>query len=200
MSKHLLPIFLSGLVCAVPASANDIDQYVSESRMLVQEFSQSLKRELQRGMKAGGPVYAIGVCNVNAPQISAELANKYDWEIGRTSLRIRNPGNSPDDWERHTLETFEERLLSGEKPADIEYYEVVQQDDDKVFRYMKAIPTVELCESCHGSALDKSVKQRLRELYPMDHARGYRAGDIRGAFTFAKSLPAEVEVPAETDE
>ena len=191
MSKHLLPIFLSGLVCVVPASANDIDQYVSESRMLVQEFSQSLKRELQRGMKAGGPVYAIGVCNVNAPRISAELENEHDWEVGRTSLRIRNPGNSPDDWERHILETFEERLLSGEEPTDIEYFEVVQQDGDKVFRYMKAIPTAKLCESCHGSTLDESVRERLRELYPMDHARGYRVGDIRGAFTFAKSLSTD---------
>jgi hypothetical protein len=194
MSKHLLPIFLSGLVCVLPVRANDIEQYVNESRSLVQEFSESLKRELQRGMKAGGPVYAIGVCNVNAPQISAELASKSDWDVGRTSLRIRNPGNSPDDWERHTLETFEERLLSGEQPTDIEYYEVVQQNGDKVFRYMKAIPTAEMCESCHGSALDESVKERLRDLYPMDRARGYRAGDIRGAFTFAKSLPASVPV------
>jgi diadenosine tetraphosphatase ApaH/serine/threonine PP2A family protein phosphatase len=198
MSKHLLPVFLSGLVCVVPASANDIEQYVNESRSLVQEFSQSLKRELQRGMKAGGPAYAIGVCNVNAPMISAELGEKNDWEVGRTSLRIRNPGNSPDDWERHTLETFEERLLSGEKPADIEYFEVVQQNGDKVFRYMKAIPTAEMCESCHGSALDQAVKERLRELYPMDRARGYRAGDIRGAFTFAKSLPDKG--PVITDE
>ena len=198
MSKHLLPVFLSGLVCVVPASANDIEQYVNESRSLVQEFSQSLKRELQRGMKAGGPAYAIGVCNVNAPMISAELGEKNDWEVGRTSLRIRNPGNSPDAWERHTLETFEERLLSGEKPADIEYFEVVQQNGDKVFRYMKAIPTAEMCESCHGSALDQAVKERLRELYPMDRARGYRAGDIRGAFTFAKSLPDKG--PVITDE
>jgi hypothetical protein len=190
MSKHLLPLFLIGLVCVVPVRANDIEQYLNESRTLVQEFSQSLKRELQRGMKAGGPAYAIGVCNVNAPRISAELGSEYGWEVGRTSLRLRNPGNSPDDWERHTLETFEERLLSGEDAADIEYYEVVRQDGDEVFRYMKAIPTVELCESCHGSAIDQAVKERLRELYPMDHARGYRAGDIRGAFTFAKSLPA----------
>lgn len=198
MSKHLLPIFLSGLVCVLPARANDIEQYVNESRSLVKEFSQSLKRELQRGMKAGGPAYAIGVCNVNAPMISTELGNKNDWQVGRTSLRIRNPGNSPDDWERHILETFEERLLSGEQPTDIEYYEVVQQNGDQVFRYMKAIPTAELCVSCHGNALDESVKERLRDLYPMDHARGYRAGDIRGAFTFAKSIPAGV--PADIDE
>ena len=192
MPKYLLPILLTGLFCVTAARANDIDQHVSESRALVQEFTKSLKRELQLGLKAGGPVYAIGVCNVNAPSIAASLASDSGWDVGRTSLRIRNPGNSPDDWEQHILETFEERLLSGEKPAEIEYYEVVQQDGDRVFRYMKAIPTAELCESCHGSALDASVKQRLRELYPMDRARGYRAGDIRGAFTFAKSLsPAE---------
>jgi len=191
MPKYLLPILLTGLICVVPARANDIAQHVNESRTLVQEFSQSLQRELQRGMKAGGPVYAIGVCNVNAPSITASLGTESGWDVGRTSLRVRNPGNAPDDWERHVLETFEERLLSGEEATDIEYYEVVQQDGDSVFRYMKAIPTVELCESCHGSTLDQAVRERLRDLYPMDRARGYRAGDIRGAFTFAKSLSAE---------
>ena len=191
MPKYLLPILLTGLTCVVPVRANDIDQHVNESRKLVQEFTQSLKRELQRGLKAGGPAYAIGVCNVNAPVIAAELASESGWEVGRTSLRIRNPGNSPDDWERHTLETFEERLLSGEQATEIEYFEVVQEGGDRVFRYMKAIPTVEMCESCHGSVLDTSVRGRLRDLYPMDQARGYRAGDIRGAFTFVKSLSTE---------
>jgi hypothetical protein len=191
MPKYLLPVLLTGLVCVVPARANDIDQHVTESRKLVQEFTQSLKRELQRGLKAGGPTYAIGVCNVNAPTIAAALADESGWEVGRTSLRIRNPVNAPDAWERHILETFEERLLSGEKAAEIEYFEVVQENGDRVFRYMKAIPTAEMCESCHGSNLDKSVKERLRDLYPMDQARGYRAGDIRGAFTFAKSMSAE---------
>ena len=192
MLKYLLPILLTGLVCVGPARANDIDQHVNESRKLVQEFTQSLKRELQRGLKAGGPTYAIGVCNVNAPTIAAALANESGWVVRRTSLRIRNPGNSPDDWERHILETFEERLLSGEKATEIEYFAVVQEENgDRVFRYMKAIPTVEMCESCHGSTLDRAVKERLRDLYPMDQARGYHAGDIRGAFTFAKSLSTE---------
>jgi len=189
MPKILLPIFLTGLVFVVSARANDIDQDVSESRAIVQQFTQSLKRELKLGLQAGGPAYAIGVCNVNAPTIAAAIGNERGWEVGRTSLRVRNPGNSPDAWERHVLETFEERLLSGEEAAEIEYYEVVQQNGARVFRYMKAIPTVEMCESCHGSDLDKSVRERLRDLYPMDQARGYRAGDIRGAFTFAKSLP-----------
>jgi len=192
MSKTLLPILLAGLVCVAPASANDIAQYVSESREIAQEYTKLLKRELKLGLQAGGPSYAIGVCHVNAPAIAAALSNEWGWDVGRTSLRIRNPGNSPDAWERHVLETFEEQLLSGEKPTDIEYYEVVQQDGDRVFRYMKAIPTAELCESCHGSTLDTSVRERLRDLYPMDQARGYRAGDIRGAFTFAKSLKGSV--------
>jgi len=191
MPKYLLPVLLTGLICVVPVRANDIEQHVSESRALVQEFTKSLKRELQLGLKAGGPAYAIGVCNVNAPRIAASLGEEKGWDVGRTSLRIRNPGNSPDAWERHILETFEERLLAGEKADEIEYFEVVQQNGDSVFRYMKAIPTAELCVSCHGSTLDKSVKQRLRELYPRDMARGYRAGDIRGAFTFAKSLSAD---------
>jgi len=191
MPKYLLPILLTGLVCVASARANGIAQHVRESRALVQEFTQSLKRELKLGLQAGGPTYAIGVCNVNAPTIAASLGNEKGWDVGRTSLRIRNPANSPDEWERHILETFEERLMAGDKAEEMEYFEVVQQNGERVFRYMKAIPTAELCESCHGSNLDKAVKERLRDLYPMDQARGYHAGDIRGAFTFAKSLSTE---------
>jgi hypothetical protein len=53
---------------------------------------------------------------------------------------------------------------------------------------MKAIPTAELCLKCHGGDIDAKVAERLDALYPDDQARGYNQGDIRGAFTFRKSL------------
>jgi len=191
MQKHLLPLTLAGLVCCAPVHANDITRYVDESRALAQQFGSTLKQELQQGIQAGGPAHAIGVCNARAPAIADELGRESGWEVGRTSLRIRNPGNLPDAWEKHILETFEERLIAGEQAGEIEHFEVVQEGEEKVFRYMKAIPTAEVCVSCHGSVVDSSVRDRLRVLYPMDKARGYRPGDIRGAFTFARTLSAE---------
>ena len=53
---------------------------------------------------------------------------------------------------------------------------------------MKAIPTAELCLACHGTKIDPVVAAKLTELYPRDQARGYKVGDIRGAFTFIEPL------------
>ena len=65
------------------------------------------------------------------------------------------------------------------------------EDDQgqKTFRYMKAIPTGSLCLACHGDKLDPEVDAKLKALYPNDTARGFKEGDLRGAFTIAKPLP-----------
>ena len=47
---------------------------------------------------------------------------------------------------------------------------------------MKAIPTGEVCLTCHGSNIKASLQIRINELYPDDKAYGFKIGDIRGAF------------------
>ncbi len=53
---------------------------------------------------------------------------------------------------------------------------------------MKAVPTGKVCLSCHGETVAPEVEQKLAELYPDDKARGYKEGDIRGAFVVVKPL------------
>jgi hypothetical protein len=65
--------------------------------------------------------------------------------------------------------------------------------DKTVFRYMKAIPTAELCVACHGAEIPPDVAAKLEELYPQDKARGFQPGDIRGAFTITRALPVVAE-------
>ena len=161
---------------------------VTEARDLVKEFFTTLKGQLQAAMKAGGPVTAIEVCNVQAPAIAASLADKSGWEVGRTSLKLRNPANNPDVWEQAVLEQFDARKAAGEVLEKMEFYEVVDADGDKTFRYMKAIPTGEVCLKCHGTEIDPQVQAELQRLYPSDEATGYSLGDIRGAFTLSKPL------------
>lgn len=86
------------------------------------------------------------------------------------------------------LKKFDERRVAGEDPAKIEYSEVVTAGGKKTFRYMKAIPTQELCLACHGETIDKATSAKLAKLYPKDKARGFKVGDLRGAFTMSKDL------------
>ena len=189
MVKLLTILVLAGLAGVIPARADEYTQQVSESRARTQEFMQTLKAELQQGMQDGGPVNAIGVCNLKAPGIAASISAATGWDIGRTSLRVRNPANVPDAWELTVLEEFEQRKAGGEDPAQMEFYAAVEQGGETVFRYMKAIPTAGLCVACHGADLDPAVENKLAELYPGDQARGYQVGDIRGAFTITRPLP-----------
>jgi hypothetical protein len=191
--KRLAALFVCGVLGWCGAWADDYSAQVAASRATAGEFMQTLKQELLKGMQDGGPVNAISVCNLTAPGIANTYSIRKGWDVGRTSLKLRNPANAPDAWERDVLESFEERKQAGESPAAMEYWEVVTQDGEPVLRYMKAIPTAELCTACHGEHVDLTVKERLQKLYPHDQATGFRPGDIRGAFTITQPLSAAGE-------
>ena len=189
--QNILTVIALGLTLSAPGIyAADYTEEIKASRETVKEFMQTLKQELQASMQEGGPVNAVSVCNLTAPAIANTYSVRNGWEVGRTSLKLRNPDNAPDAWERSVLDAFEERKLAGEDPAQMEYYEVIRRDGGKELRYMKAIPTSRVCLACHGEALDSIVKTRLKKLYPHDQALGYQEGDIRGAFTVTQPLSA----------
>ena len=123
------------------------------------------------------------MCQLEAPQIAARLGNE-GWQVGRTSLKVRNADNAPDAWELATLKLFEQRKAAGESIATLEATRVT----DTEFRYMKAIPTGGLCVACHGKTLSAPLVEVLNRLYPQDQARGFKKGDIRGAFTVSKPI------------
>lgn len=192
--RDMKPIIAVGLLLMFTqctAMAEKYQDRVENSRSTVNEFMQSLKGELQAGMQQGGPVNAIGVCKLTAPGIASTYRTKTGWDVGRTSLRVRNPDNAPDDWETGVLNSFEKRKAAGESVAAMEFYEVTRHEGEEVFRYMKAIPILELCTVCHGEQLDPEASKRISELYPHDQATGFRPGDIRGAFTIIQPLASE---------
>lgn len=181
---------LCGLLVAAPAGAGGDGpaERAEASRRVTMEFMQALKGELMRAMKAGGPTKAIPVCRERAPEIARRFSERTGWDVGRTSLRYRNPANAPDAWERRVLEQFEVRRRAGEPAAGLEHYEIVERDGRRLFRYMKAIPTGAPCLTCHGERIAPEVAALLDRLYPGDRARGFKVGDIRGAFTIVQPL------------
>ncbi len=187
MNKYILLLLIT-----VPVFANASDYgapLVKESRDAIKEFAGELKENLQAAMKSGGPLKAIEVCKVVSPKITAEHSLAQGMNIRRTSLKIRNPDNTPDAWERGILESFESRKAAGEDVKKIDHHEQQIMDGKKVFRYMKAIPTAEKpCTICHGKNISPELKNALDKAYPNDQARGFATGDIRGAFSIIKPL------------
>jgi hypothetical protein len=179
---------VSDVAAQEAAQQPDIEQRVAQSREIVQNFSTQLMQALRTAMEQGGPVQGIKVCNEVAPGIPAQFADERS--VGRTSLKLRNPANAPDAWERQVLEEFARRKQAGAKPGELEHAEIVEAPNGPNFRYMKAIviPADGPCLSCHGSTLDPAVVDALRRLYPEDTATGYAVGDLRGAFTIEQPL------------
>ncbi len=176
------------LVSGTANAEQSLQGNTQEGKGIIKAFFGDLKGELVKGMKEGGPVKAIGICHTVAPQLAEAHSQMSGWEVGRTSLKLRNPDNAPDAWEEAVLQEFEVRKSAGEDPMKLVKAEVVEENGRKVFRMMKAIPTAEVCTKCHGDAIEAPVVSKLDELYPTDKARGYKVGDLRGAFTLKKPL------------
>ncbi|WP_205663316.1 Tll0287-like domain-containing protein [Alteromonas facilis] len=158
-------------------------QFEAEAKQKVSVFASTLKQALMHAVKTGGLTMAVDVCHQQAPAIAQSLSTD-GWTVGRTSLKARNPDNRPDTWESAVLTMFENQRLQGEPAGDL----VAKSADENSFRFMKAIPTGELCVSCHGSSIESNLKATIDSLYPQDQATGFKVGDIRGAFTVTKSL------------
>ncbi len=182
--KKILVLICCGIFC-LGAGPNGPDQGVlkKEARLAAKEFMETLKGHLQTAIKKDGPVHAIRVCSQEAPRIASRISRERGWEVGRTSLQLRNHANLPEVWERAILEEFAEKQAQRTKAENLEYAEVVDVNGEKRFRYMKAIPTQEVCLLCHGQELAAEVKEQLAEDYPYDQGAGFVVGDLRGAFS-----------------
>ncbi|MBK8181811.1 MAG: DUF3365 domain-containing protein [Candidatus Competibacteraceae bacterium] len=166
------------------------EKAVQLNRAVMQKFSDTLKETLQQAVQNGGPASGMVVCRDKASQIATELSTEANMIVGRTSLKLRNPNNAPDNWELAVLKQFDARHAQGESAEKLEFFAIIDDDQgQKTLRYMKAIPTTTLCLSCHGENINPEVDAKLNEWYPNDKARGYQEGELRGAFTLATPLP-----------
>jgi hypothetical protein len=169
-----------GAAAGQAAEQDTPDARVAEGRAISQQFGGELKAALERAIAEGGPASAIEVCRDEAPRISARLSAAHGATVSRTALNLRNPGNAPQPWQRAGLESFQERLAAGAKPESLEFFAA---GPDGSARYLKAIVTAPLCTVCHGETLAPEIQRALEEHYPRDAATGFKAGDLRGAFS-----------------
>ena len=87
--------------------------------------------------------------------------SKYAQELGKfsyhiTSLKLINPNNAPDDWEKKALQMFEQGN------PEITKIETIQ--GKKMYRLMRPLKYEASCDMCHAK-------------------QGYKVGDIRGGIS-----------------
>jgi hypothetical protein len=187
--------FLLWAVLQAPAAAADSADnsaaHQAETRNLAKTLALRLGGELKVAMQNQGAGAAIAVCKDRAPALAAELSRESGARVSRVSLQPRDPLlGMPDAWEQQALAEFEARAAKGEAVDAMERAEIVAEPQGRFFRYLKPLPTQELCLSCHGprESLSDAVKDALAHAYPHDRATGYSVGRIRGAISVKRPL------------
>lgn len=153
-------------------------EWVGQSRALSQRLGNTLRGRLALAM-GNGPEKAIEVCRSEAPALAAQLSRESGAQLRRTSTRVRNPANAPDAWEASAMREMARRIAAGEPASQVEVHAVV----DGRRRYAKAIVMEPMCGMCHGERLAPAVEAAVRASYPVDAATGFKAGELRGAFS-----------------
>lgn len=163
------------------AADTEKSQLDEQAKIKIQTFAKALKSTLQQAIKTGGLTAGIEVCQQEAPIIAQRLSTK-GWTVSRTSLKTRNSSNQAKPWQKEVLLQFQKQLEHGLPAEKLSFSQI----DDSSYKFMKAIPTGQLCLSCHGSTIPASVKDKIDELYPADKAINFSLKDIRGAFVVEK--------------
>lgn len=172
-------------LAAEPVPPVDKAALAEQAKAAVQALGGALKAKREAAMRTGGPLAALSICQIKAPELAKAISDEQGMAVKRVSLKNRNPVmGAANEWQTIVLNDFETRKTNGEDPATLAYAEVV----DHEFRFMKAIPTAAVCLGCHGTNLPPALTAKLTELYPQDQAVGYKEGDLRGAFVVVKNL------------
>jgi rhodanese-related sulfurtransferase len=160
--------------CARTEAAPSDDQAVAErARAALAPFKGSLKQALTAAL-AVSPESAIEVCANRAPEL-ARAASHDGIVVGRSALKLRNSENAARPWLRPVLAEL------AAAPSGSDSHRMVTIEGNRR-GYAEAIWTAPLCLTCHGESVAPAVDGKLRERYPGDQARGFKAGQFRGVF------------------
>lgn len=182
MSRAGVHALLVAVACAAACGRRGAptEQEIARARVQAESgaarLMETLFLELTNALKAGPPEEALRICGERAQALTRAIEKKTGVSVRRTSLRIRNPLNAPDAYERRWLERAEKQPPTGAQ------VEVVETSDGRYeLRYLRPIRVAKLCTQCHGEELTPAVQEALQRRYPADRATGYRTGDLRGA-------------------
>ena len=185
--KYFLPILV--IIFISCNSSQNKDSLHDELTLIAMEKGQLIADETQKvlalNLKAviqrDGISQAIKYCDVNAYPLVDSLKEKYNAEIRRTSLKNRNPTNSPDKKEKQIIEDYQKNIAMGETPIP-----VVVLDQQDVHFYKPIILNTALCLNCHGE-VGKEIKDEnyevIQALYSDDKATDYKLGELRGVWS-----------------
>ena len=168
-----------------------LEQAYKHGDVISKNSQKAIGGKLKMAIQQGGFSSAIGFCNASVSGIVDSLKSNYNAEIKRTSLKLRNPNNTPTDKEKQLLEAYQ---YSFDKKSPIKEGTQVLENGDIL--YTKPIFMKGLCLNCHGKpdgTLNADAYTRIQELYPSDSALNYINGDLRGMWSIRLTKKALIK-------
>lgn len=152
-----------------------------EARLLARVFLATRSFVAETGATVGqaregtGPEFRHLVPAAVGRGIAEAVEGLTGYRIKQTSLRVRNPANAPDAYEKRVLERFSAGGVS-------EHWETTRLGTKPVFRYLLPLRMEGPCLPCHGPPAG--------EPDPTGHPReGYELGQVAGALSI--TIPME---------
>jgi hypothetical protein len=178
-----------GLAADEAPSDPGADASLVEARRLAGDLTKTIRELLMKELKEGRFEGALRACSETAQQVTVAWRERTGAKGKRVSLRLRNPENAPDAYERAVLEELDRLNAEGHLPE--EHYQVVEGAEGPVLRYLKPMVANQLCLKCHGPVekLAPEIRSLLAERYPEDRATGHAVGDVRGAVSVVVGVP-----------
>ncbi len=172
---------------ALPLSKEDSSRFVQEGTKLAKQMYASVLQRLKTALDQKAYYESVKYCNHNALPLTDSLATHYGIKAKRTSLKLRNPANAPDELEKQVLEMYQKTL--SKQPT-------VYKTNEGI-RFFTPIYVAEFCLNCHGKPYENISDVTLRalqELYPNDEAKNYEIYDIRGiwSITFPENYQSKL--------
>ena len=121
-----------------------------------------LSGRLMEAMTSQGPGAAIAVCQKEAPAIAKAVSEEQGLQIGRTGVRLRNPGNVAPAWAEGLVRD------KTDTPTFVTL-------DNGHAAALLPIKLQAQCLMCHGlkDQIAPVIQEQLTKFYPNDEATGF---------------------------
>jgi len=210
-ARLLLLLLVSGLLRAAPLTpitelkftwVDPDDPAVAAIRQAgesaIQLVGNRLILEVNQVLAAKGAEEAIEVLHLKTLTLPPAGPGKPSiTAVRRTSLKVRQPANAPDNADLAALMSIQKELMDGNNPPKLLLQRIeAAGTTPEEWRVYRPISVMSSCVVCHGpvDTLLPSVKAKLERLFPEDKAVNYAAYDWRGVIRVSVA-PAPAKKP-----
>lgn len=153
------------------------DNFLTDAQSISSDLKKNLVKNLSAKIKKDGVAQAVPFCHSNVKSIAKSAVGDRlkNYQVGRTSHKIRNLQNTPAPWMEQYLNEFK-----GKTNKEIDKKYIVHRLKDNKRVYLEPLYVQGKCLLCHGQAIAKPVETKISSLYPKDNATGFKLNEFRG--------------------